>query len=152
MEILGRVLKEIVIAIVLIGIVFGIGFWLFREQIDFLSASVPNAVTYKSVDLAQYDIKGDLENQKDPTKVYQATTGSLKNLETLRKVHTGSPNPFSGKLDEDAETDIPSERVDIQNAADTPVTAQSVSGEATAAAASDAAPTDGSAEKELPAA
>ena len=50
-------MKEIVIAIVLIGVIFGIGFWLFREQIDFLSGSVPNAVTYKSVDLAQYDIK-----------------------------------------------------------------------------------------------
>ena len=149
MEILGRVLKEIVIAIVLIGIVFGIGFWLFREQIDFLSSSVPNAVTYKSVDLAQYDIKGDLEDQKDPTKVYQATTGSLKNLETLRKVHTGSPNPFSGKLDEDAETDIPSERVDIENAADTPVTAQAEGAEGEAAAASDTGNAAGGESKEL---
>ena len=47
----------------------------------------------------------------------QNTTGSLKNLEELRKVHTGTGNPFSGAFDEDTETDIPTEKVDIGNKA-----------------------------------
>ena len=48
---------------------------------------------------------------------YQNTTGNLKNLEELRKVHTGTGNPFSGAFDEDVETDIPTEKVDIANKA-----------------------------------
>ena len=118
MQIVGRVFKEIIIAILLLGVVFLAGFLLFRNQISFLSSDVPHPVSYKGIEYGEYDIDDNdtLEDQKDPTKVYQATTGSLKDMEYLRKVHTGTPNPFSEIFDYDKETDIPSETVDIENA------------------------------------
>ena len=117
MDIIKRIGKEFIIAIILICVVFLLGFVLFRNTFSFLSASVPNAVTYEKIDYAQYDIRGDVEDQKDPTKTYQNTTWNLKEQEELRKVHTGTPNPFSGALDKDPETDLPSEKADITNAA-----------------------------------
>ncbi len=115
MDIVKRLGKELIIAAILIVLILLAGFFLFRNTFSFLSASVPNAVVYEPVDYAQYDIKGDVEDQKDPTKTYQNTTWNLKEQEELRKVHTGTPNPFSGALDKDPETDIPSEKVDIIN-------------------------------------
>ena len=117
MQIVGRIFKEILIAIILLGLLFLVGFLLFRNQIAFISNDIPNSVKYEGVNYSNYDIKGDIEDQKDPTKVYQNTTGSLKNLEELRKVHTGTGNPFSGAFDEDVDTDIPTEKVDIGNKA-----------------------------------
>lgn len=117
MQIVGRIFKEILIAIVLLGILFLVGFFLFRNQFTFLSSDIPNPVTYKGIENGEYDIEGDVEDLKDPKKTYQNTPSNLKDLEESRRVHTGTPNPFSGALDEDSETDIPSERVDIQNQA-----------------------------------
>ena len=117
MQMFGRILKEILILVILLGLVFLVGFLLFRNQFTFLSSDIPNAVTYKGIDNAEYDIEGDVEDLKDPKKTYQNTPSNLKDLEETRRVHTGTPNPFSGALDEDSETDIPSERVDIQNEA-----------------------------------
>ena len=119
MQILGRIFKELLIAIILLGLLFLVGFFLFRNQFSFLSGDVPNAVTYKGIEYGEYDVDSSdgLEDQKDPTKTYQNTTWNLKDLEESRRVHTGTPNPFSSFLDEDSDTDIPSERVSIQNAA-----------------------------------
>ena len=55
-----------------------------------------------------------MENQKDPTKTYEATNGSLRSLEQDRRIHTGAPNPF---VSSSAEPDIPTERVSIENSA-----------------------------------
>ncbi len=131
MQIVGRIFKEIIIATVLLGLLFLVGYLLFKNQFSFLSSDVPNAIKYTKLDLSQYDIKGDLEDQKDPTKVFQATASSLKTLETLRKVHTGTPNPFSDKLDKDKETDIPTEKVSIQNVADANATSKQASKDST---------------------
>ena len=117
MQIVGRIFKEILIAVILLGLLFLVGFILFRNQFTFLSSDIPNPVTYKGIEAGEYDIKGDLEDQKDPTKTYQNTPSTLKYLEESRRVHTGTPNPFSGALDEDSDTDLPSEKVDIQNQA-----------------------------------
>ena len=117
MQIVGRIFKEILIAVILLGLLFLVGFLLFRNQFTFLNSDVPNSISYTGINRADYGIQGDLEDQKDPTKVYQNTTSNLKNLEELRKVHTGTGNPFSGAFDEDVETDIPTEKVDIINKA-----------------------------------
>jgi hypothetical protein len=117
MQIVGRIFKEILIAVILLGLLFLVGFLLFRNQFTFLNSDVPNSISYTGINRADYGIQGDLEDQKDPTKVYQNTTSNLKNLEELRKVHTGTGNPFSGAFDEDVETDIPTEKVDIINRA-----------------------------------
>jgi hypothetical protein len=117
MQIVGRIFKEILIAVILLGLLFLVGFLLFRNQFTFLNSDVPNSISYTGINRADYGIQGDLEDQKDPTKVYQNTTSNLKNLEELRKVHTGTGNPFSGAFDEDIETDIPTEKVDIINKA-----------------------------------
>ena len=117
MQIVGRIFKEILIAVILLGLLFLVGFLLFRNQFTFLASDVPNSISYTGINRADYGIQGDLEDQKDPTKIYQNTTGNLKNLEELRKVHTGTGNPFSGAFDTDVETDIPTEKVDIINAA-----------------------------------
>jgi len=114
MQVFLRILKEIGIAIVILGLLLLVGFFLFRSHMPFLSSDIPNPVDYKGVNYTDYDIEGDLENQKDPTKRYEATTGSLRTLETERKVHTGAPNPF---VSSNAESDIPSERVSIENSA-----------------------------------
>ena len=117
MQIVGRIFKEILIAVILLGLLFLVGFLLFRNQFTFLNSDVPNSISYTGINRADYGIQGDLEDQKDPTRVYQNTTSNLKNLEELRKVHTGTGNPFSGAFDEDVETDIPTEKVDIINRA-----------------------------------
>jgi len=117
MQIVGRIFKEILIAVILLGLLFLVGFLLFRNQFTFLNSDVPNSISYTGINRADYGIQGDLEDQKDPTRVYQNTTSNLKNLEELRKVHTGTGNPFSGAFDEDIETDIPTEKVDIINKA-----------------------------------
>ena len=114
MQIFLRILKEIGIAIVILAVLLFVGFMLFKNQIPFLNSDVPHSVEYKGIDLAQFDIEGDLENQKDPTKTYEATNGSLRSLEQDRRIHTGAPNPF---VSSKAEPDIPTERVSIENSA-----------------------------------
>ncbi len=133
MQVLGRIFKEVLIAVIIFGLLALLGFFLFRNQYSFLSGAVPNAVTYRGIEYGEYDVDSanDLEEQKDPTKTYQNTTWNLKDLEESRRVHTGTPNPFSSFLDEDSDTDIPSERVSIQNAANTtPEVPTNISGDA----------------------
>ena len=144
MQIVGRIFKEILIAIILLGLLFLIGFLLFKDQIAFISSDVPNSIKYEGINYSNYDIKGDIEDQKDPTKVYQNTTGSLKNLEELRKVHTGTGNPFSGAFDEDVDTDIPTEKVDIENKANPDGSYQYSSGDSNAKAATTSSTSTGS--------
>ena len=114
MQVFLRILKEIGIAIVILGLLLLIGFFLFRNHMPFLNSDIPNPVEYNGINKSDFDIEGDLEEQKDPTKRYEATTGSLRTLEEERKVHTGAPNPF---VSSNSESDIPSERVSIENSA-----------------------------------
>ena len=114
MQIFLRILKEIGIAIVILGLLLLLGFFLFRDHMPFLNSDIPNPIDYKGINYADFDIVGDLEDQTDPTKRYEATTGNLRTLEQDRKVHTGAPNPFVAST---AESDIPSERVSIDNSA-----------------------------------
>jgi len=148
MDVIKRLGKELIIAVILIFLILLGGYFLFRNTFSFLSAGVPNAVSYTPIDYAQYNIKGDVEDQKDPTKTYQNTTWNLQEQEYLRKVHTGSPNPFSGALDKDPETDIPSEKVDIINDANPTEEeinnmANELSGGEEANASQEGAPSDG---------
>ena len=81
MQIILRILKEVGIAIVLLGLLLLIGYFLFKNQVPFLNSDIPNAVEYKGIDYAEYNIEGDLENQKDPTKRYETTTNNLRVIE-----------------------------------------------------------------------
>ncbi len=114
MHIILRIFKEIGIAIAILILLLVAGFFLFKSSVPFLNSDIPHSVEYKGIDMAQFDIEGDLENQKDPTKTYEATNGSLRTLEQDRRIHTGAPNPF---VSTSAEPDIPTERVSISNSA-----------------------------------
>ena len=116
MQIVSRVLKEVVIACVMVGLILLISFLLFRNHFIFLSSSVPNAVKYDRVNLADYGVVSEdysLENQKDPTKKYEATNSSLRTMTEERRVSTGAPNPFV--ISEQVDPDIPTEIVTIAN-------------------------------------
>ena len=116
MQIVSRVLKEVVIACVMVGLILLISFLLFRNHFIFLSSSVPNAVKYDRVNLADYGVVSEdysLENQKDPTKKYEATNSSLRTMTEERRVSTGAPNPFV--ISEQVDPDIPTEIVTITN-------------------------------------
>lgn len=117
MQVILRILKEVGIAIVLLGLMGIVGFVLFKDQFPFLYFDIPNAVEYKGIDYADYDVKGDLENQKDPIKRYQTTTTNLRGLETDRKVLTGASNPFVTDSATEDESDLPTEKVTIENLA-----------------------------------
>ena len=110
-----RILKELGIAIVLMGIMFAVGMFLFRNQLPFISSDIPNAVKYEPINMADYDIKGDLEDETDPTKTYTASNNSLRSMEKEYLIMTGSANPFSSNGD--SEQDLPSETVTIENEA-----------------------------------
>jgi hypothetical protein len=115
MQIFLRILKEIGIAILLLGILFAVGMLLFKNQIPFLSSDIPNPVSYDGINMADYDIKGDLEDETDPTRTYTASNNSLRNMEREYLIMTGSANPFTSQGK--AEQDIPSEYVTIENKA-----------------------------------
>jgi hypothetical protein len=116
MQMFLRILKEIGIAIVILGLLLLVGFFLFRSSVPFLSSDIPNAVEYKGINYAEYDIEGDLEDQTDPTKRYEATNNNLRGLENERKVQTGAANPFTTSTPE-GESDLPTEKVSIENSA-----------------------------------
>ncbi len=111
-----RILKEIGIAIILLGIRFAFGMFLFRHQIPFLSSDIPNSVEYERINMADYDIKGDIEDETDPTKTYTASNNSLRSMEREYLIMTGSANPFTSNGT--GERDLPSEIVSIKNEAD----------------------------------
>jgi len=116
MQVVKRILKEVVIACIMVGFILLIGFLLFRNHFAFLNSTVPNAVKYDRVNLAEYGVVSDdfsLENQKDPTKKYEATNSSLRTMTDERRVSTGAPNPFVAS--EQVDTDIPTEVVTITN-------------------------------------
>ncbi len=119
MKLILRVLKEVAITIAVVIILLAVGYFLFKNQYTFLLGDVPNAIKYAGIEPGDYDIQGDLEDQTDPKKVFQNNQLTLKYLEESRRVHTGTPNPFSSSLDDDHETDLPKEKVDIQNRANT---------------------------------
>ncbi len=116
MQIFLRILKEVGIAIVLLGLLLVIGVFLFKDQLPFLYFDIPNAVEYKGIDKTDFDIQGDLENQKDPDKVYRTTNTNLRGLEGERKVLTGVSNPFVSEIEEQ-DSDLPTEKVTIENEA-----------------------------------
>ncbi len=120
MQVILRIFKELFIAVLMIALILGIGYLLFKSQIPFLSSDVPNPVKYASINKSEYSIVGDLENETDPTKSYETTNSNLRELETERRVHTGAPNPFV-MYDGTTEGDLPTEKVTIQNQA-TPTT------------------------------
>ena len=119
MQIILRILKETGIAILLLGVLVLVGFFLFRKQVPFLSSDIPNAVKYAGITASDYDIKGDLEDETDPTKTYTASNSSLRNIEREYRILTGSANPFSASTSIDTTNayDLPTEIVSIENEA-----------------------------------
>jgi len=150
MQIILRILKETGIAILLLGVLVLVGFFLFRKQVPFLSSDIPNAVTYAGITASDYDIKGDLEDETDPTKTYTASNTSLRNVEKEYRILTGSANPFSSSSTTSDNTfDLPTEIVTIENEANpdySNIDISSEGGENVSAPASEGAPAEAAGE------
>jgi len=114
MEIFLRVLKEIGIAIVALILVSLVVWLLFKNHVPFLGQDIPDPIDYVQINKSDYDIKGDIESETNPTLTYEATDGQLDGLESGRYVSTGGPNPFTS---DSSESDVPSEMVTITNTA-----------------------------------
>ncbi len=99
----------------MVGLVLVVCFLLFKNFLA-LGSSVPNPVKYDRVNLAEYGVVSEdysLENQRDPTRKYEATNNSLRTMTEERRVSTGAPNPFVAS--EQADSDLPTEMVTITN-------------------------------------
>ena len=122
MQILLRIFKEVGIAIILLGLLLLVGYFLFRNQVPFLDSSIPNPVEYKGIDYSEFNIdesnslEQELQKEADVAIQHFTTTPDLRNLETERKVQTGAPNPFVITNSEPG-SDLPTEKVSIDNAA-----------------------------------
>lgn len=114
MQIFLRILKETGIAIVVLGLVTLVIWLLFNNQLPFLGQAIPEPVEYVEIDRADYDIEGSIEDETNPTQVFEPTNEQLKGFLTEMYISTGAPNPFTS---EQAEPDVPSERVTITNTA-----------------------------------
>ena len=113
MQVVKRILKEVIIAFLIMGIILLIGFLLFRNHFGFFTSSVPNAVVYVPINDSDYGVTGSLEDAKDPPKTYEATPSSLRTMTEERRVSTGAPNPFVSS--DNPDSDLPSEVVTIAN-------------------------------------
>ena len=114
MEIFLRILKEIGIAIVALILVSLLVWLLFKNHVPFLGQDIPDPIDYVQINKSDFDIKGDIESETNPTLTYEATDGQLDGLESGRYVSTGGPNPFTS---DSSESDVPSEMVTITNTA-----------------------------------
>ena len=114
MEIFLRILKEIGIAMVALILVSLLVWLLFKNHVPFLGQDIPDPIDYVQINKSDFDIKGDIESETNPTLIYEATDGQLDGLESGRYVSTGGPNPFTSNS---SESDVPSEMVTITNTA-----------------------------------
>lgn len=114
MQIFLRILKETGIAIVALALVTLIVWLLFNEQLPFLGRTIPNPIDYAEINREDFDITGDIEDETNPTQTYEPTNEQLNGYITDRYISTGAPNPFTSN---NAEPDVPSERVTIENSA-----------------------------------
>lgn len=114
MEIFLRILKETAIAIIALALVALVVWLLFQEQLPFLGKPVPDSIEYAGINLKEFNIEGNLENEYNPTQIYEVTQEHLKGYETEGYVSTGAINPFTAQS---SEPDVPTERVTIENSA-----------------------------------
>lgn len=112
MQIFLRILKETGIAIIVLALVSLVVWLLFQKQLPFLGQDIPDAVEYAEINVEDYNTVGDIEDETNPTQVYEATNEQLTGYETDRYISTGLINPFSSNT---ATPDVPSERVTISN-------------------------------------
>ena len=125
MDIFLRILKETGIAIVVLVVVALVVWLLFHEQLPFLGQEIPDPIQYAGINKDAYDI----EDEENPTQVYEATNEQLDGYVSERQWTTGMVNPFTTSVDttnkntnknnkkdeENTNTDIPAERVTITN-------------------------------------
>lgn len=114
MQVFLRILKETAIAIVLLGLVVLVVWLLFQKQIPFINGEIPEAIDYAEINLKDFDIQGDIEDETNPTQTFAVTQEQSKSFETDRYVATGTPNPFTSAS---TTSDVPTERVTIINSA-----------------------------------
>ncbi len=112
MQVFLRILKETGIALVVLILVSLVVWLLFQKQLPFLGQEIPEPIEYAEINRADFDITGDIEDETNPTQTYEATISQLNGYELERYVSTGLPNPFSSN---NAEPDVPTERVTISN-------------------------------------
>lgn len=115
MQIFLRILKEMGIAILILGLLFLFIFLLFGKQLPFLSQDIPNSLEYGGIDETVYRAVGSLEDETDPTKYYQSSNPQVRVYENEHRIETGLSNPFGKTTGLD--TDMPQEKVSIENKA-----------------------------------
>lgn len=112
MQIFLKILKETGIAILILALVALVVWLIFRNELPFLDQDIPDAIEYTEINKNDFDIRGDIEDETDPTVVYQASASQMTDYESGRYVSTGGPNPF---VSNNADPDVPSEKVTISN-------------------------------------
>ena len=113
MQIFLRILKETGIAIIVLMLVALVMWLLFNKHLPFLGQDIPDAIEYVEIKESDFSTVGiGIENEQNPTQVFEATNEQLNGLITDRYISTGLPNPFNSSS---SEPDVPSERVTITN-------------------------------------
>lgn len=112
MQIFLRILKETGIAIIILMLVALVMWLLFNKHLPFLGQDIPDAIDYAEISESDFSTQGKIEDETNPTQTYEVTNEQLNGYVEDRYVSTGLPNPFNGN---NAEPDVPSERVTISN-------------------------------------
>jgi hypothetical protein len=109
-----RLFKEIGISLLVLIALSAVIVFAFYNKIPF-QKEIPETITYNNIDLSQYGVRGDVENETAETKRYESNYGEFDLFETERRYLPGKINPFSGIT---ATTDLPTEVVGVQPSSD----------------------------------
>jgi hypothetical protein len=105
-----KLLKEIGISLLLLVVLSAVIILAFYDKIPFRK-EIPEPITYKNIDLSQYGVRGDVENETAATKRYESNNSEFELFETELRYLPGKINPFSEIT---ATTDLPTEVVGVQ--------------------------------------
>jgi hypothetical protein len=115
-----KLLKEIGISLLLLVVLSAVIILAFYDKIPFRK-EIPDTISYKNIDLSQYGVRGDVENETAATKRYEASNSEFEVFEIESRYLPGKINPFSEIT---ATTDLPTEVVGVE-----PVPTEENSGE-----------------------
>lgn len=103
------VLREVLIDIIIIVLVLATAFFLLKDYYPF-NVKVAEAARYTAVNINNYKVIGDIENEQEPTKnFHEATSAQIDLSQTELRYVPGSVNPF---VAEQGESDLPTDTID----------------------------------------
>lgn len=114
MQVFKRILKELGIAILFLLLILGVLAFAFYDKVPF-SREVPDSIDYTNIEKSKYDVRGDVEEQKNATQTYQTSVGQLESYLTEKIVSPGRFEPFAPV---NSVSDIPNERVGVTTGED----------------------------------